>query len=360
MYHYSLPSQHLDNYGDSERPYIPLNQDNFFPFREPAQPTQLTPKSSNGSSDLAEKKLELLKRLLLLQKQKNVAEVGDPSFLLDENFELSPKNYTKLFDYTKKTAQKLNALISQSSDLFSTYLNGFQKPEPIESAEETLNYMCSPSLDSNSTRDSDQFSDINQSSHSGNSTPKNSMRVKDINPKINRAWDNEKDKLLIKLVCKYNKDWKKVHEGLYNVYQAKYKIDFLKERYREMYYSNQKLNKYTQKSNKFVQESSAIDEEHVKEPSLLIRKNSANGFKEKRRIETARKNLLENLTPETPNFNNFNPMNTVEDKESLQLFFTKDEHTVSKNVEVPWFSFDFDSEFGQQDQLFERVTPCFN
>jgi len=334
-----------------------MNQDNFFPFREP---TLQRSKSANYSADLSEKKLELMKRLLLLQKQKNLAEVGDPSFLLDENFEISPKNYTKLLDYTKHTARKLNDLITKSSDLFSTYLNGYNKPEPIESIEENLNYMCSPSLDSNSTRDSDQFSDIYVSNNSESNTPKNSLKAREFNPKINRAWDSDKDKLLIKLVCKYNKDWKKVHEGLYNIYQAKYKLDFLKERYRELYYSNQRLNKYTQKSNKIQEETNGMDEENAKEHYQYVKKVPVNSFKQKQKIESIRKNLLENVGPETVNYEKFNPMNKVEDKESLKLFFTKDEQMASKTVEFQWFNFDFDSEFGQKDQLFERVTPCFN
>jgi len=366
MQHYSFFSQHLESLGDSDNFFAasnqPSTQDNYF-SQEASKPTNSVP---SNALNLSEKKLDLIKKMLLLQqRKKSIAELGDPSFLLDANFEVSPKNYGKLLDYTKKTAQKLNDLLAQSSDLFSNYLNGFQKSESHDSAEETLNYMCSPSLDSNSTRDSDQFSEHNMSSES--STPKQSMKVKEMTPKANKAsWDKEKDKMLIKLVCKYNKDWKKVQDGLLNQYFCKFNIDFLRERYRELYYSNQKLSKYTQKSNNREYETpSAMDEEYAKIPQF-IKKTSSNGFKQKQKIEATRKNLLENLVPETDNYNynhnynNFDQMNTNQEKESLQLFFNKEEHMASKTVEVPWISFDFDTEFGQQDQLFERVTPCFN
>jgi hypothetical protein len=344
-----IPSQHLTNNGKSNKLFIPLNQESYCDSHQ--QPNSF----SFNTPELSEKKLELLKRLLLLQQKKNVSEIGDPTFLLDENFELSPSNYHKLLEYTKHTAEKLNTLMTQSSQLFSSYLNGFQAPVPTEPMDETLNYMQSPSMDSNSTRDSDQYSDINISIPSENVTPKNSLRVKDTPPKISRAWDSEKDKLLIKLVCKYNKDWKKVHEGLSNVYQTKFAIDFLRERYRQLYYSNQKLNKYTQKSNQMEEEPTSYAED-INKVSYQVMKKVPNGFKNKQRVEATRKNLLDNMLGETDNSEqNYHAKNTQE-TESLQLFYTKDHHMESKTVDVNWISFDFETEFGQQEQLFERVT----
>lgn len=357
MQHYSFFSQHLESLGDSDNFFAPSTQENYFTAEEPSKQSN---SMQHNSPAVNEKKLELIKRMLLLQKKKqSLAGVIDPSFIMDANIDLSPKNYSKLLDYTKKTAKQLNDLLHQSSDLFSNYLNGFKKPETQESAEEKLHYMCSPSLDSNSTRDSDQLSEPNFSSESN--TPKNSLKPKEITPKANKGWDKEKDNMLIKLVCKYNKDWKKVQDGLLNQYFYKFNIDFLRERYRELYYSKQRLSKYTQKSNSYYENTGAMDEEYVKVPQF-IKKTSLNGFKQKQKIEATRKNLMENLISETDNSYKFNHHETpVEHKESLQLFFNnREEQMASKTVEVPWISFDFDTEFGQQDQLFERVTPCFN
>jgi len=48
------------------------------------------------------------------------------------------------------------------------------------------------------------------------------------------------------------------------------------------------------------------------------------------------------------------------EKESFKFFFTKNEQVESKTLELPWTHFDFGREFGQEDELFERVTSCFN
>jgi len=91
---------------------------------------------------------------------------------------------------------------------------------------------------------------------------------------------------------------------------------------------------------------------HVKAP---------NGFKQKSHshvVNQTRMNLLDSIYPQTANnvqVNNINPP-----RESIHFFYSRDQQMTSKTVEVPWISFDFDKEFGSQDQLFERITPCYH
>jgi hypothetical protein len=305
-----------------------------------------------------EKKLSLLKRLLLLQKKNNLYEIGDPSFLLDENFELSPKNYSLLLEYTKKSAQKLNDLMTQSSELFSSFLNINQTPDFLETTEEASTHMCSPSIDSNSTRDSDQLSDHYPSRTSltpEGVTPRNSQYAKVAKFEINRAWDNEKDKLLINLASKYNKDWKKVSKTLSNIYQTKFNCEFLKDRFKQLATSNSKLMKYVHKPEKKLPEQNVEDWNPLE---YQCPKQIPNGFKPKSQcqlVSQTRMNLLESLRDQT---NSVNTIPTKNEKESIHYFYTRDQQMTSKTLEVPWISFDFDKEFGSEDQLFERVTHC--
>jgi hypothetical protein len=351
----SASSQYLSNDMLLEKPHIPLNHDSFN--------DQQVDRFTFSSPEISEKKLDLLKRLLLLQKKKSFTEIGDPSFLLDENFELSPGNYSNLLDYTKMTAEKLNNLITESSQIFSSYLNGFNKLEPTDKCDDDFSYMQSPSLDSNSTRDSEQFSDSCQSIPSfnslpsGNCTPKHSTQSREF-LSISKGWDSEKDKLLIKFVCRFNKDWKKVCEALFNTYQARYKIDFLKERYRQLYYSKQKLNQYTQKSNNpYLEQKNSLNEMTAMN-NYQNCKRSSGMFKQKR-VEVTRKHLFEDLLEaESPAESNPPKHIPQTDTASFHLFYTKDHQLTSKTVDVPWISFDFDTEFGAEEQLYERVTPC--
>jgi hypothetical protein len=355
MQNETVCSQHQAGNEISDKIHIPLKQE----YCDESQDLlQRFASFSFNTPEVSEKKLSLLKRLLLLQKKNNLGEIGDPSFLLDENFELSPKNYSLLLEYTKKTAKKLNDLMTQSSDLFSSYLNIHQTPDFIESSEESSLHMCSPSIDSNSTRDSDQLSDYYPSFTSltpEGVTPRNSQYVKQPKFEINRAWDNEKDKLLIKLTSKYNKDWKKVAKTMSNIYQTKYNYEFLKDRFKQLANSNMKLMKYAYKPEKKMPEQNVEDWNSME---YQLTKKIPNGFKQKSHsqlVGQTRMNLFDSLLDET---NNVHKIPTKNERESIHYFYTRDQQMTSKTLEVPWISFDFDKEFGSEDQLFTRITPC--
>jgi len=119
MINNSISSLHLDSSGISDDINVKVNSKTSSSSPNLLQLSQSTP---TQSSTLSEKKLSFLKRLLLLQKETKMYEIGDPSLLLDENFDLSPKNYSKLLEYMKKTATLLNKVVGQSSELFSNYL----------------------------------------------------------------------------------------------------------------------------------------------------------------------------------------------------------------------------------------------
>jgi hypothetical protein len=352
MQNETICSQHQSGNEISDKIHIPLTQEG---CDESHDLLQRFASFSFNTPEVSEKKLSLLKRLLLLQKKNNLNEIGDPSFLLDENFELSPKNYSLLLDYTKKTAQKLNDLMTQSSDLFSSYLNIHQTPDFMESPEEGSTHMCSPSIDSNSTRDSDQLSDHHPSFTPEGVTPRSSQYVKQAKFEINRAWDCEKDKLLIKLTSKYNKDWKKVSKTLSNIYQTKYNYEFLRDRFKQLSTSNVKLLKYAHKPEKKMPEQNVED---WNSSEYQFTKKIPNGFKPKSHsqlVSQTRMNLFDTILGET---NNVNRIPTKNERESIHYFYTRDQQMASKTLEVPWISFDFDKEFGSEDQLFTRITQC--
>jgi len=218
--------------------------------------------------------------------------------------------------------------------------------------------MCSPSIDSNSTRDSDQFSDLHPAFSPEVGTPNNSQCAKFAKFDANRAWDKEKDKLLINLVLKYNKDWKKVAKALSNLYQTKFSSDFLRDRYKLLSSSNMNLLKYAHKPEKKVMEH---DPEDWNQQAHQFVKKVPNGFKQKphtQLVNQTRVNLLDSLMEETESSDHVHTQTSTPSNESFNYFYTRDQQIVQKTVEIPWISFDFDKEFGSQDQLFERITPC--
>ena len=131
MINNSISSLHLDSSGISDDINAKVNSKFTTPSPNLLHLSQSTP---TQSSTLSEKKLSLLKRLLLLQKETQLYEIGDPSLLLDENFDLSPKNYAKLLEYMKKTATLLNKVVGQSSELFSNYLGISELSEHLKIA----------------------------------------------------------------------------------------------------------------------------------------------------------------------------------------------------------------------------------
>jgi len=165
-----------------------------------------------------------------------MCEIGDPSLLLDENFELSPKNYSKLLEYTKKTAARLNEVITQSSQIFSTYLGVPDKLEHAKLEEIPCLSHCHSiqSNDSNSTRDSEHISP--QCSLGAYNSPSslNSEFKRRNRMEMTQVWESENDKILIKFATKYHKDWKKISKAFSLNYQLNYKPDFLKARHTQL------------------------------------------------------------------------------------------------------------------------------
>jgi len=281
---------------------------------------------------------------MLLQKESEILEIGDPSLLLDENFELSPKNYSKLLEYTKMTAQRLNEVISQSSEIFSKYLGLSEKLEHI-SIEEIPKLSQCKSVDSNSTKDSDR---IHQRNHISKQFHTSSH---DSSSQMTNVWESGNDPLLAKLVRKYHKDWKKIAKAFSLNYQLNYKPEFLRARYSQM----MKQEEVRTKSRKILQsfENNEMNEEWEN-------------------YEGTKKIKIENTKPSesyeeshlllTPPFSESDQCELLKDseKESFKLFFTKNEQLESKTVELPWIGFDYNKDFGQEDELFERVTSCYN
>jgi hypothetical protein len=346
MINNSISSLHLDSSGISED----INA-----LHNPKNPTsthnllQLSPSTPNKSSSLSEKKMSLLKRLLLLQKETQMFNIGDPTMLLDENFDLSPKNYTKLLEYMKKTAGLLNKVVGQSSELFSNYLGLSDLSEhlKLQAALPNITHCQSfQSADSSSTRESDQTPKSSTKKNFESFTQSQSQKEK---VKMAQIWESENDYTIIKLAKKYHKNWNLVAQAFSDHYYLNYKPEFLRARYNQLTKQEamiQSTRRNLQNFELFEEKKDCFSYEGIKKI-----KNDYNSREELDSFE---------LAP----FDQFTPCESepaispvrISDGESFKLFFTKNEQLESKVLELPWITLDLNREFDQDNELFERVT----
>jgi hypothetical protein len=348
-----ISSLHLESSGISEEP-------NDLSHNASAKTSpkllNLSPNMVNGSQSLSEKKLALLRQLLLLQKQSKMHEIGDPSLLLDENFELSPKNYSKLLEYMKLTAQKLNEAITQSSENLSKALglSPYQEKAKIPVIPNLQHYN---SIDSNSTMDSDQ----GLIQHPGNGrSPRQTITKQRGENEISQFWVSENDSILNKLAQKYHRDWNKISRVFSSLYHQSYKPESLRSRYMHLLRKNETVKNARKKLQEFEEfpKNLELDYQNYQAPPCIKRVKQEhqmavddmigyeameNGHSEQKEIDHAENYPLKDS-----------------ERESVKVFYTKNEHLESKTLELPWINFDFERDFGQEDELFERVTSCYN
>lgn len=339
-----ISSLHLDSSGISEdisaitNPKIASSSPNLL---------QLSPSTPNKSSTLSEKKLSLLKRLLLLQKETQMYEIGDPSLLLDENFDLSPKNYSKLLEYMKKTALLLNKVVGQSSEMFSNYLGLSDLSEHLKLAMPNIVHSQSfQSVDSTSTRESEPTVKKNNDSLKQSQIQKQKL-------KMTQIWESENDNTIIKLAKKYHKDWEQIAHAFSENYHLNYKPEFLRARYNQLV--KQEAVNSTRKN---IQNFESFDDKKIDfmfEGSKKIKQEShSNSNNSREDLDCFDLGQFDQFTPcETDP--SISPVK-ASDGESLKLFFTKNEQLESKVLELPWITLDLNREFDQDNELFERVT----
>jgi len=284
----------------------------------------------------------------LLQKETQMYEIGDPALLLDENFDLSPKNYSKLLEYMKKTALRLNQVVSQSSDLFSNYLglNDISEHLKHESLPNLVHTQSYQSVDSNSTRDSDPSFSEEKCKDFHSHQPSWKQKAK-----MSQIWESENDTIIIKLAKKYHKDWNQVSRAFSETYSLNYKPEFLKARYTQLIKQEtlvnstrkniQNLEDFTNKESNYHERNKKVKVETYKEEPYSPSSGSFDQF-----------------LPYEANHMNYHIKDN--DGESFKLFFTKNEQLESKILELPWITLDMNREFDQDNELFERVTSCHN
>jgi len=349
MINNSISSLHLDSSGISDDVSAQVNSK--FASSSPNL-LQLSPSTPNKSITLSEKKLSLLKRLLLLQKETQLYEIGDPTLLLDENFDLSPRNYSKLLEYMKKTAVLLNKVVGQSSELFSNYLGIADLSEHLKLAPfpNIVHSQSFNSVDSSSTRESEQ-NGSNSNKKNYDSFSKQSPQKQKV--KMTQIWESENDNTIIKFAKKYHKNWNQIAQAFSDHFQLNYKPEFLRARYNQLI----KQEELVHSTRKNIQNFEVFEE---KKADFHF-----DGTK-KIKVETTYREDQDcfDMNP----FEHFGPCHSepeisparVPDGESFKLFFTKNEQLESKVLELPWITLDMNREFDQDNELFERVTSSHN
>jgi hypothetical protein len=348
-----ISSLHLDSSGISEEP-----NDQVHNASVKSSPTllNLSPTDGNGSPTLSEKKLALLKQLLLLQKQSKMHEIGDPSLLLDENFELSPKNYSKLLEYMKLTAQKLNEAITQSSENLSKALglSPYQEKAKIPSMPNLSHYN---SIDSVSTMDSDQAL-VQHLNHI--KSPRQTITKQRGENEISQFWVSENDSILNKLAQKYHRDWNKISRVFSSIYHQNYKPESLRNRYMHLVKKNESVRTTRKKLQEFEDFPRNLENDFqgYQAPPCIkrVKQEPQIGADDMIGYEAIDGNMPEHKENEQVESL---PLKDSE-RESVKVFYTKNEQLESKTLELPWINFDFERDFGQEDELFERVTSCYN
>lgn len=346
-----ISSLHLDSSGISEEPHSLVQN---APTKSSPSLLNLSPLNNNGSPSLSEKKLALLKQLLILQKQSKMHEIGDPSLLLDENFELSPKNYSKLLEYMKLTAQKLNEAITQSSENLSKAL-GLSPCQGKAKISNTPNLSHYSSIDSISTIDSDQVL-IQHLNHV--KSPRHTISKQRGENEISQFWVNENDSILNKLAQRYQKDWIKISRVFSSLCHQSYKPESLRNRY--IYLT--KKNETVRSTRKKLQDLEGINQN----PEYLYHDyHSLCNRKINQEPHNSEDDLIDYDFTDCHFEHKENehvehlPLKDSE-KESVKVFYTKNEQLESKTLELPWINFEFERDFGQEDELFEKVTSCYN
>jgi len=275
-------------------------------------------------------------------------DIGDPTMLLDENFDLSPKNYSKLLEYMKKTALLLNKVVGQSSELFSNYLGLSDLSEHLKMAAlpNIVHSQSFQSADSSSTRESDLTPKSSTKKNFDSFTQSQSQKEK---VKMSQIWESENDNTIIKLAKKYHKNWNLIAQAFSDHYHLYYKPEFLRARYNQLVKQEAMINS----TRRNLQHFELFEErkDHFPYEGIKKVKNEINSREELDSFE---------LTP----FDHFTPCESepaispvrISDGESFKLFFTKNEQLESKVLELPWITLDLNREFDQDNELFERVT----